>query len=53
MFDNRYARRRSTPSRVFEAELATGMTGSMRSTRAGPNWALLIGVVLALVMTGA
>ena len=37
--------------RVFEAELATGMTGSMRGTRGGPNWALLVGVVLALVMT--
>jgi cytoskeleton protein RodZ len=36
---------------VFEAELATGMTGSMRSTIGGPNWLLLIGVVLALVMT--
>jgi len=36
---------------VFEAELATGMTGSMRSTIGGPNWSLLIGVVLALVMT--
>ena len=27
------------------------MTGSMRSTAGGPNWALLVGVVLALVMT--
>ena len=27
------------------------MTGSMRSTVGGPNWALLVGVVLALVMT--
>ena len=36
---------------MFEAELATGMTGSVRSTVGGPNWALLIGVVLALVMT--
>ncbi len=51
MFDNRYATAPINAKRVFEAELATGMTGSMRSTRGGPNWALLIGVVLALVMT--
>ena len=50
-FDNRYATAPINARRVFEAELATGMTGSMRSTVGGPNWALLIGVVLALVMT--
>jgi cytoskeletal protein RodZ len=50
-FDERYATAPINARRVFEAELATGMTGSMRSTVGGPNWALLIGVVLALVMT--
>jgi hypothetical protein len=36
---------------VFEAELATGMTGSMRSTSGGvASWPLLIGVVLVLVL---
>ncbi len=51
LFDARYATAPINAKRVFEAELATGMTGSMRSTVGGPNWALLIGVVLALVMT--
>jgi cytoskeletal protein RodZ len=50
-FDERYATAPINARRVFEAELATGMTGSMRSTVGGPNWALLVGVVLALVMT--
>ncbi|HYO39822.1 MAG TPA: helix-turn-helix domain-containing protein [Nocardioidaceae bacterium] len=50
-FDTRYASAPVNARRVFEAELATGMTGSMRSTVGGPNWALLVGVVLALVLT--
>ncbi len=50
-FDSRYATAPINARRVFEAELATGMTGSMRGTRGGPNWTLLIGVVLALVLT--
>jgi cytoskeleton protein RodZ len=50
MFDNRYATAPIAASRVFEAELATGMAGGARRTGGGPNWALLIGVVLALVM---
>ena len=51
-FDQRYATAPINARRVFEAELATGMTGSMRSTvGGGPNWALMVGVVLALVMT--
>jgi cytoskeleton protein RodZ len=49
-FDERYATAPINARRVFEAELATGMTGSMRSTVGGPNWALLVGVVLVLVM---
>ena len=49
-FDARYATAPINARRVFEAELATGMTGSMRSTVGGPNWALLVGVVLTLVL---
>jgi cytoskeleton protein RodZ len=49
-FDNRYATAPINARRVFEAELATGMTGSMRSTVGGPNWGLLIGVVLSLLL---
>ena len=49
-FEERYATAPVNARRVFEAELATGMTGSMRSTIGGPNWGLLVGVVLALVM---
>jgi cytoskeleton protein RodZ len=49
-FDNRYATAPINARKVFEAELATGMTGSMRRTVGGPNWALLVGVVLVLVM---
>ncbi len=50
-FDERYATAPINARRVFEAELATGMTGSMRSTVGGPNWMLMVGVVLALVLT--
>ena len=49
-FDNRYATAPINARRVFEAELATGMTGSVRGSIGGPNWALLVGVVLVLVL---
>ncbi len=49
-FDDRYATAPINASRVFEAELATGMTGSMRRTVGGPNWGLLVGAVLVLLM---
>ena len=49
-FEDRYATAPVNARRVFEAELATGMRGSMRSTGSGPNWGLLIGVVLCLVL---
>ena len=49
-FDARYATAPINARRVFEAELATGMTGSMRSTVGGPNWSLLVGVVLSLLL---
>lgn len=50
-FDRRYATAPIDARRVFEAELATGMTAGARRTAGGPNWALLVGVVLALVLT--
>ncbi|HEX6249449.1 MAG TPA: RodZ domain-containing protein [Nocardioidaceae bacterium] len=49
-FEERYATAPVNARRVFEAELATGMTGSMRSTVGGPNWGLLVGVVISLVL---
>lgn len=49
-FDERYATAPINARRVFEAELATGMTGSMRRTVGGPNWGLLVGAVLTLVL---
>ena len=49
-FEERYATAPINARRVFEAELATGMTGSMRSTVGGPHWGLLVGVVLSLVL---
>jgi hypothetical protein len=49
-FDHRYATAPINARRVFEAELATGMTASTRSAAGGPNWALLVGAVLVLVL---
>jgi cytoskeletal protein RodZ len=49
-YDERYADAPISPRRVFEAELATGVNGSIRSTRGGTNWSLLIGVVMALIL---
>ncbi len=49
-YDNRYATAPVNARRVFEAELATGMTGTMRGTVGGANWGLLVGVVLSLVL---
>ena len=49
-YDERYAHAEIDPRRVFEAELATGANGSIRSTRGGPNWSMLVAVVMALVL---
>ena len=35
---------------MFEAELATGAQGPIRSTKGGPNWSVLIAAVMALVL---
>ncbi|QCX29210.1 helix-turn-helix domain-containing protein [Nocardioides jishulii] len=49
-YDERYANAPIDPRRVFEAELATGSHGSIRGTRGGPNWSILVAVVMALVL---
>ncbi|NPC44192.1 helix-turn-helix domain-containing protein [Nocardioides sp. zg-1230] len=49
-YDERYAHAPINPRRVFEAELATGAHGSIRGTRRGPNWSVLVAVVMALVL---
>lgn len=49
-FDQRYAQAPIDARRVFEAELATGMTGAMRRTSGGPNWTALAAAVLSLAL---
>ncbi|MCW2792096.1 MAG: helix-turn-helix protein [Nocardioides sp.] len=49
-YDDRYADAPINPRRVFEAELATGAHGSIRSTRGGPSWSVLIAAVMAVVL---
>jgi cytoskeleton protein RodZ len=49
-FEARYATAPVNARRVFEAELATGMTGTRRNAPGGPNWALLVAAVLVLVL---
>ncbi|MFC5179590.1 helix-turn-helix domain-containing protein [Nocardioides taihuensis] len=48
-YDERYADAPINPRRVFEAELASG-AGSIRGTRGGPNWSVLVAAVMALVL---
>ncbi|WP_203335700.1 RodZ domain-containing protein [Nocardioides limicola] len=47
-YDDRYADAPIDPRRVFEAELASG--GSIRGTRGGPNWSVLVAAVMAAVL---
>ncbi len=49
-YDDRYSDAPINPRRVFEAELATGLAVGVRSVRGGPNWSVLVGVVMALVL---
>ncbi len=49
-YDERYADAPINPRRVFEAELASGSHGSIRGTRGGPNWSVLVAAVMALVL---
>jgi cytoskeleton protein RodZ len=47
-YDERYADAPIDPRAVFEAELAGA--GSLRATRGGPNWSVLVAAVMALVL---
>ncbi len=49
-YDERYADAPIDARRVFEAELATGVDGPIRSTRGGPNWSVLVAAVMAIVL---
>jgi cytoskeleton protein RodZ len=49
-YDERYAEAPIDARRVFEAELATGEGGPIRSTRGGPNWSVLVAAVMAVVL---
>jgi hypothetical protein len=47
-YDERYADAPIDPRAVFEAELAGA--GTLRATRGGPNWSVLVAAVMALVL---
>ena len=47
-YEERYSQAPIDPRRVFEAELASA--GSIRGTRGGPNWSVLVAAVMALVL---
>jgi hypothetical protein len=49
-YDQKYADAPIDPRRVFEAELAGGANGSIRMTRGGPNWSVLIAAIMTLVL---
>ncbi len=49
-YDETYADAPVDPRRVFEAELATGAGGAIRSTRGGRNWSVLIAAVMGAVL---
>ena len=49
-YDERYADAPVDPRRVFQAELATAGGGSLRATRGGPNWSVLVAAVMAVVL---
>jgi cytoskeleton protein RodZ len=49
-YDERYADAPIDPRRVFEAELATGRHGSIRGTRGGPNWSVIVTAVMVVVL---
>lgn len=49
-YDEKYADAPVDPRRVFASELATGVGGSIRGTRGGRNWSVLIAAVMAAVL---
>ncbi len=48
-YEERYAHAPINPRRVFEADLA-GAGSGLRSGRGGPNWSILVAVVMAVVL---
>lgn len=52
-YDERYADAPIDARRVFEAELATVPGGSLRATRGGPNWSVLVAAVMSVVLLWA
>lgn len=49
-YDELYADAPVDPRRIFESELATGVGGSIRGTRGGRNWSVLVAAVMAAVL---
>jgi len=49
-YDDKYADAPIDPRCVFEAELATSATGTIRGTRGGVNWSVLVASVMAVVL---
>lgn len=49
LYDQHYATAEIEARQVFEAELATGIGGGVRTATSGPRWSLLAASVLALV----
>lgn len=49
-YDELYAHAPISPRRVFEAELASGSHGSIRGTRGGPNWSVLVAALMTVVL---
>ncbi|ROR92074.1 helix-turn-helix domain-containing protein [Nocardioides aurantiacus] len=49
LYDRHYAVAEIEARQVFEAELATGIGGGVRTASSGPRWSLLAASVLALV----
>ncbi len=49
-YDERYADAPIDPRRVFEAELATGSHGTIRGTRGGRNWSVLVAAAMTVVL---
>ncbi|HET7352186.1 MAG TPA: helix-turn-helix domain-containing protein [Marmoricola sp.] len=50
LYDELYASAEIEARQVFEAELATGIGGGLRTTATGPRWTLLAASVLALAL---
>jgi cytoskeleton protein RodZ len=49
-YDETYADAPVDPRRIFESELATGVGGSIRGTRGGRNWSVLVAAVMAAIL---